>query len=140
MRVVSCTVAIFACMAALSHAQTAGAVYAELAGPGYFYSVNAELPMAEGLTVRFGGTLVPAWFVGGVVGINKLIGRENHNLALGMGLIVRKGSDVDGANASATIGYRYARPGGLFFQLAATPIFDSHGVYPWAGISIGKAY
>jgi hypothetical protein len=140
MRAISCAVAIVACLGAPSYAQTAGAVYAELAGPGYFYSVNAELPVAEGLTVRFGGTLVPAWFVGGVAGINKLIGRGNHNLALGMGLILRKGSDVRGANASATIGYRYARPGGLFLQLAATPIFDSHGLYPWAGISLGKAY
>ena len=47
---------------------------------------------------------------------------------------------VAGANANATIGYRYARPGGLFFQVAATPIFDSHRVYPWAGISNGKSY
>ena len=140
MKVISCTLALLACPAAPSYAQTAGAVYAELAGPGYFYSVNAELPVAEGLTVRFGGTLMPAWFVGGIAGINKLLGRGNHHLALGMGVIVRKGSDVDGAIASATIGYRYARPGGLFFQLAATPIFDDRRVYPWAGLSIGKAY
>jgi hypothetical protein len=103
-------------------------------------SVNAEVALAEGLTARFGGALVPTWFVGGIAGINKLLGRGNHHLALGMGLILTKGSDVDGANASATIGYRYARPGGLFFQLAATPVFDRHGVYPWVGISIGKSH
>jgi hypothetical protein len=140
MRVIFWASAMVVCLAAPSSAQTAGAVYAELAGPGHFYSLNAELPVAEDLTVRFGGTLVPAWFVGGIAGINKLLGRGNHNLALGMGLILRKGTDVGGANGSATIGYRYARPGGLFFQVAATPIFDSHRVYPWAGMSIGKAY
>jgi hypothetical protein len=140
MKMMSCSLAMVVCLATTSYAQTAGAVYAELAGPGYFYSVNAELPVAEGLMVRFGGTAVPAWFVGGMAGINKLVGQGNHNLAFGMGLILRKGSDVTGANGSATIGYRYARPAGLLFQLAATPIFDSHRVYPWAGISIGKAY
>jgi hypothetical protein len=97
MRVISCTVAMVTCLVVSSYAQTAGAVYAELAGPGYFYSVNAELPVAEG-------------------------------------------SDVDGSNASATVGYRHARSGGLFFQVAATPAFDDHRIYPWAGISVGKSY
>ena len=134
------TLAMLACPAAPSYAQTAGAVHVELAGPGYFYSVNAELPIADDVTVRFGGTMIPAWFVGGVVAVNKLIGQRNHNLVLGLGLTLRKGDDVDGAGTFATMGYRYARPGGLFFQLAATPIFTTYGVYPWAGISIGKSY
>jgi hypothetical protein len=140
MKVMSCSLAIVVCLAAPSFAQTPGAVYAELAGQGYYYSLNAELPVANGLTVRFGGTLLPTWFVGGLAGINKLIKRGHHNVALGGAVMLRKGTDVTGADASATIGYRYARPGGLFFQLAATPIFDGHRVYPWAGISIGKAY
>ena len=140
MRVIFCAVAMLAWLAVPSYSQTAGAVYAELAGQGYFYSVNAELPVVEDLTVRFGGTIVPAGFVGGVAGINKLIGRGNHHLVLGLALALRKGSDVDGGNASATIGYRYARPGGLFFQVAATPIIETHRVWPWAGISVGKSY
>ena len=68
------------------------------------------------------------------------MGDGHHNVARGMALRLRKGVDVDGGNANATIGYRYARPGGVFFQLAATPIFERHGVVPWAGISIGKSY
>ena len=140
MKVIFCVLAIIMSLATPSHAQTAGAVYAELAGQGYYYSLNAELPVAEGLTVRFGGTLLPTWFVGGLAGINKLIGRGNHNLALGVNVMLRKGTDVTGADGSATIGYRYARPGGLFFQVAATPIFADRRVYPWAGLSIGKAY
>jgi hypothetical protein len=62
----SCAVAMVACLAAPSYAQTAGAIYVELAGPGYFYSINAELPVADGLTARLGGTVVPGWFVGGL--------------------------------------------------------------------------
>jgi hypothetical protein len=140
MRVVCCALAMLACVAPPAQAQTAGAVYAELGGPGYFYSVNAELPIAEDLMVRLGGTLIPAWFVGGVFGVNKLVGRGNHHLALGLGLTLRKGADVGGAQTAATIGYRYARPGGLFFQIAATPVFDDRRVYPWSGISLGKSY
>ena len=109
MKVVFCTLAMLACVAAPSYSQTAGAVYAELAGPGH--SPESISCSDAAITI-------------------------SHLECL----ILRKGSDVDGANASATIGYRYARPGGLFFQLAATPVFDRHGVYPWAGISIGKSY
>ena len=140
MKVLFCVPAIVVCLVAPSDAQTSGAVYIELAGQGYYYSINAELPLAEDVNVRLGGTLLPGWFVGGVAGITKLIGRGNHNLSLGVSLMMRRGTDVTGADGSATIGYRYARPNGLFFQLAATPIFADHRVYPWAGISIGKAY
>jgi len=128
--------------AAPSFAQTGGAVYAELGGIGYFYSLNVEQAIAQNRTVRGGGMVLPAstTIAAGTVSINQLIGGRNQYLVLGAGLTFGGGYDFDLNAGTATIGYRYLRPGGLFLQLAATPFFTRYGAHGWSGISIGKSF
>jgi hypothetical protein len=116
------------------------AAYAEFAGTGYFYSVNLEVPIANTRTIRIGGMYLPASLFGATIAANQLVGRGNHNLVLGFGYTFEAGSDIDVTGATATIVYRYARPRGPFFQLAATPFFTKYGAFSWAGVSIGQSF
>ena len=140
MRVMSCAVAMLACLAAPSYAQTPGAAYVEFGGNGFFYSVNGEIPVAPNLTVRVGGMLLPGLVAAGTASMNRLFGRGNNHLVLGAGMTFGGGDDINVNAATATIGYRYMRRDRIFFQAAATPFFHRHGVHPWAGISVGKSY
>jgi len=140
MRVMSSAVAMLACLAAPSYAQTPGAAYVEFGGNGFFYSVNGEIPVAPNLTVRVGGMLLPGLVAAGTASMNRLLGRGNNYLVLGAGMTFGGGDDINVNAATATIGYRYMRRDRIFFQVAATPFFHRHGVHPWAGISVGKAY
>jgi hypothetical protein len=116
------------------------AAYAEFAGTGYFYSMNLEVPIAKTRTIRLGGMFLPASLFGATVAANQLIRRGNHNLVLGLGYTFEAGDDIDVTGATATIGYRYARPRATFLQIAATPFFTKYGAFPWAGVSIGKSF
>jgi len=143
MRLILCTLAMVVLLAGPSHAQTGGgpyAAYVELAGNGFVYSVNGELPIARNRTVRIGGMLLPGLAAAGTASINQLFGRGSNYLVLGAGVTFGGGDDINLNAGTATVGYRYMRPGGLFFQFAATPFFHRHGVFPWTGISIGKSY
>ena len=116
------------------------AAYTEFAGTGFFYSINVELPIAKTRTIRLGGMFLPPSLFGATIAANQLIGRGNHNLVLGLGYTFEAAGDIDVTGATATIGYRHARPRGTFFQVAATPFFTKYGAFPWAGVSIGQSF
>lgn len=142
MRILACTLVSLASLTTLGYAQTnAGprAAYAEIGGSTIFYSLNAELPMAQNRTVRIGGMLLPQIF-GFTTSINQFIGRGEYRIILGLGMSV-VGNSGDGLVAgTTTIGYRHIRPDGTFVQLAATPFITKRGVYRYMGFSIGKSY
>ena len=142
MRVISCVLAIVACVAAPSYAQDSdspSAAYVEIGGSTIFYSLNAELPVAANRTVRIGAMLLPQ-IIGATTSINQLIGRGESRLVLGVGLTLVGGSDSHLAAGTATIGYRHVRRDGTFFQLAAAPFITNKGVHRYAGISFGKSF
>jgi hypothetical protein len=141
MRVLSCALAMIACLAAPSYAQdeTPGAAYVEFGGTAMFYSINGEVPVARSRTVRIGAMLLPH-LVGATTSINQLVGSGESRVVLGLGLtFVGSGNDRLTAG-TATIGYRHTRRNGSFFQLAATPFITKRGVHRYAGISFGKSY
>ena len=140
MRVISCALAIIACAAAPSYAQSDGAAYVEFGGSALYYSVNAELPVARNRVVRVGGMVLPGFAAGGTASLNQLIGRGNNHLVLGLGVTFGGHYGIDVAAGTATIGFRIARPNGVFVQYALTPLITRQGVHPWSGISIGRNF
>lgn len=142
MKVISCSLAMVACVAAPSYAQNSDApqtAYVEIGGSTIFYSLNAELPVAENRAVRIGAMLLPHIF-GATTSINQLVGRGEYRLILGLGLTLVGGSDSYLAAGTATIGYRRIRRDGSFFQLAATPFITNSGIHRYVGVSFGKSY
>jgi hypothetical protein len=139
MKVLSCALAMVVCLAAPTFAQTPGAAYVEFGGNGFFYSVNGELAVAPNLTMRVGGLFLPG-VAAVTASVNRLFGRGSNYLVLGAGWTFGGGGDIGLNAATTTIGYRYMRRDAIFFQAAATPFFTDGRVYPWAGLSIGKAY
>ena len=140
MRAMFCAIALVAGLAAPSYAQTSGAAYLEVGGSGLYYSVNGELPIGGERTVRVGGMTLPGPASGGTASINQLIGRGNGRFILGLGATFARGHGINLGAATATIGYRYAIPGGMFVQYALTPFFTTDGPIPWSGISVGKSF
>jgi hypothetical protein len=138
MRGIFPALAIVVCLAAPSYAQTGGAAYLEVGGNALSYSVNLEQMVSDKVTTRFGGMLVPGAAVG-TISVNRLFGGRNQFLVVGVGATYGVGETIFKA-ATATVGYRYMRPGGLFFQWAATPLFSRDGDLGWFGISIGKSF
>jgi hypothetical protein len=80
--------------------------------------------------------------------------QSNHHLELGGGVTFATGDQQElfddlgddedrfsTAFATAIVGYRYQKPGrGFQFRAAFTPVIDSGGILPWAGISFGYAW
>lgn len=142
MKVISCAVAMLACLAAPSDAQTEDgprASYVEIGGSTIFYSLNAEQPLAPNRTVRIGAMLLPH-IIGATTSINQLVGRGEHRAVLGLGLMFVRGGDGRLSTGTATIGYRHMRRKGSFFQIAATPFITTRGVHRYVGVSFGKSY
>jgi hypothetical protein len=142
MKVISCAVAMLACLTAPSYAQTEDgprASYVEIGGSTIFYSLNAEQPLASNRTVRIGVMLLPQ-LIGATTSINQLIGRGEHRAVFGLGLMLVRGGDARLSSGTATIGYRHMRRKGSFFQLAATPFITTRGVHRYLGVSFGKSY
>ena len=142
MKVISCAVAMLACLTAPSYAQTEDgprASYVESGGSTIFYSLNAEQPLASNRTVRIGVMLLPQ-LIGATTSINQLIGRGEHRAVFGLGLMLVRGGDARLSSGTATIGYRHMRRKGSFFQLAATPFITTRGVHRYLGVSFGKSY
>ena len=141
MRVMSCAVAMLACLAAPSFAQTPGAAYVEFGGNGLFYSVNGEIPVAPNLTVRVGGMLLPGLVAAGTASMNRLFGRGNHYLVLGAGMTFGGGDDIN-VNAAMRATDRlslHAARQNIFPGRRDAVLSLTIGVHPWAGISVGKS-
>ena len=151
-------------VAAAARAQAAkNAAFFELGGNAILPSVNYERRFTESWSGRIGASLVSSSTSGGdgdptlIVPLTvSWIGRpqSNHHLELGGGVTFATGDRQDlfddlgqddeqfsTAFATAIVGYRYQKPGrGFQFRAAFTPVIDSGGVAPWAGISFGYAW
>jgi len=141
MKLISCPLALVVCLAAPSYAQAEDgpqAAYVEAGGSTIFYSLNAEQPLAPNRTLRIGAMLLPH-LIGATTSINQLVGRGEHRVVLGLGLMFVRGGGHLSAG-TATIGYRHMRREGSFFQFAATPFITTRGVHRYLGVSFGKSY
>lgn len=136
------------------------AAYLELLGNGLLYSLNYDRFLTAHLTGRVGLFVLAAQDSDGEgsgavlatpVLVNYLFGRGNHHLETGIGATLLAGAiedledEVDesfsGAVGTATLGYRYQRPGGGFvFRAGVTPFFGAGGIAPWFGVSFGYSF
>ncbi len=136
------------------------AVYAELGGNGYYYSINYERSFSEGILVRAGiGTANKILIVPILAG--KYFGKGDHHLEVtgGITLISENISPQDPFEddiraqhllATAFIGYRYQKPEKKFlFRVGYTPLFKIYSTYPplnnllfyqWGGLSFGYRF
>jgi hypothetical protein len=151
----------------INKASTKNALYFEVGGNGFIYSLNYERIILEKpnfkTAIRGGAGFVPNNFIFNVnsyffpVEIVGLFGKKSHHFELGVGNTLMVGSvesynhEEFKWNTSPTyhlfipvrIGYRYQRrEGGFVFRAGATPILDYRFVriVPMAGISVGKSF
>jgi hypothetical protein len=139
----------------------ASQVYAELLGPGGYFSFNYDgrfgkkehgLGMRAGIGGVFsGGGKSPTTFSATFpVGLNYLFGKKSSHLELGAGLTVFTDPDVfDDPHSLAAhllVGYRHVPAGrkGLAFRVFLSPYFyfDGSGspIAPWGGLSLGYRF
>ena len=134
------------------------AFYVELLGNGLLYSINYDRLFADQVSGRVGIMLIgaasdssAAAVIAAPIMANYLFGRGNSHFEAGIGaLLVSGGSenvegfedeDFSGAVGTATLGYRYQRPGGGFvFRAGLTPFFGAGGIVPWFGVSFGYGF
>ena len=134
------------------------AVYVELLGNGLLYSLNYDRLLTPNIAARVGVTGLAAASdsaAAGVFGtplmVSYLFGRGNSHLETGVGVLLVAGGvenvegfedeSFSGAIGTATIGYRYQRPGGGFvFRAGVTPFFNTNGIGPWVGLSLGYGF
>ena len=134
------------------------AVYLELAGNGLLYSLNYDRLLTRNIAARVGfmglGAATDS-VSGGVVAaplmVSYLFGEGNSHFETGLGVMLAAGAidevgemqdeGFSGAIGTATLGYRYQRPGGGFlFRIGVTPLFDTSGIAPWLGVSFGYGF
>lgn len=141
-------------------AQVHNAAYAEIGGNGGALTVNYERRLTTNLYGRIGLSTVSSSNDSGdsfavivPLMVNYLTNPSSaHHLEAGAGVTIVSGDQQDlwgeGENQSvsnvvgtATVGYRYQKPGrGFVFRAGFTPIFDQHDFLPWAGVSFGYAW
>ena len=141
MRVLACVLVSITFLARPCLAQTdegPRAAYVEFGGSTIFYSLNGEVPVAPTRTFRVGAMLLPQVF-GVTTSMQQLLGRGDHRVVLGLGVVLVGSPGADFARGTATIGYRHMRRGGSFFQIASTPFITKRGVHRYAGVSFGKS-
>lgn len=143
-------------------------LFFELLGNGGAYSINADYLLAPAYSVRIGYvTWTAPHLFGGYeeltafpLLINYLIGRGNHKLETGAGILYGhyKSANSGGeltedytfATLTGTLSYRYQRPhGGFFFKAGLTPFYSfaneekaypEDEFFPWFGISWGFSF
>jgi hypothetical protein len=141
-------------------AQSRNAAYIEVAGNAVVPSVNYERHFAErwygrvGLAVVIGResdgdedvTFAVPLMIGGY---SHPHGNHHFETAGGVTFVTGDSQDlwdegdeeISNLVGTATIGYRYQKPGrGFVFRAGFTPIFDGADVLPWAGVSFGYAW
>lgn len=144
------------------------ALYLEMGGNAYIYSVNYERILYQKnsmkLGARFGISVLPEKNFNHVDPIPVLplemlaiFGNSNHHVETGIGFTPfltheyydyvgsRDNSNSRlrlGAATSLRIGYRYQKPkGGFIARIGFMPILNLDGfLIPWGGISIGKSF
>jgi hypothetical protein len=147
-------------IAAKAHGQSEfkHAVFFELGGNGYWYSLNYERQINRGLIARAGVCYIPTHFVVPVM-IGKLFSWKSHHFDLSGGLdyaylherwhtIPRK---VTYLALTSFLGYRYQRPDQKFFcRVGFTPIWEFYNsdpktpdispFYAWGGVGAGVRF
>jgi hypothetical protein len=136
--------------------------YAEIGGNGIGLTANYEYRLSRQLAGRLGFSVVTSENSAGknetVVLLPLMLNfltrpESNHHLELGGGILLALGDELDlfwedeidedfsRLVGTATIGYRYQKPGrGFVFRAGFTPLFDSSGIAPWAGVSFGYGW
>jgi hypothetical protein len=141
--------------------QARNAAYFELGGNAIAPSVNYERQFTERWYGRVGLTVVSSSESGGdsdtTYGIPVMVGTftrpaGNHHFETAAGLLFITGDsqdffddeddeEINNVAGTITLGYRYQKPGrGFVFRAGFTPIFDTSGILPWAGVSFGYAW
>jgi hypothetical protein len=140
-------------------AQSRNAAYFELGGNAVAPSFNYERRFAERWYGRIGFTVVVGESDSDTdvtFGIPVMIGgfsnpAGNHHFETAGGLLFITGDSQDlfdeddeplsNVAGTATIGYRYQKPGrGFVFRAGFTPVFADGDFLPWAGVSFGYAW
>jgi hypothetical protein len=138
-------------------AQNNNAVYVELGGNGYLYSINYERTFSNNLIAR-GGIGLSAGNIALPFHFGKYFGNGSHHVEADLGLTYIHGK-VNPENsyddlvarsqyfATAFLGYRYQNPEKKsIFRIGYTPLyklydsyapFDNNFLYHWAGVSYG---
>lgn len=144
-------------IAASASAQGRNVAYFELGGNAIVPSVNYERQLSERLFGRIGLTLVSGTHSDGdtelTFGFPVMLnyvshpaGRHHFEAGAGFTYITGDAQDLFGEDdesisnfvGTATIGYRYQKPGrGLVFRAGFTPVFDESEAFPWGGLSLG---
>lgn len=141
-------------------AQPRNAAYFELAGNAIAPSINYERWFTDRWYGRVGVTVIVSsdtdghddvtWAIPIMVGgFNNPAG--NHHFESAGGLLLVTGDsqelfdddeeEISNVAGTLTIGYRYQKPrGGFVFRAGLTPVFDTSGILPWAGVSFGYAW
>lgn len=139
----------------------AQSIYAELLGPGLLLSINYDARFTkrrDGWGGRLGvGYLADrsSSLITIPLQLNYLIGQNTHFLELGLGATyINYNDDTDHDEAyffslddlsvvfgTTTIGYRYQPVNsGFNFRGSINPLFNTHGIYPFLGISFGYTF
>jgi hypothetical protein len=134
------------------------AFYIELLGNGLLYSINYDRLLTDQISGRVGLMVIgaasdssAAAVIAAPIMANYLFGRGNSHFETGIGVTLMSGAvdnvgEIDdegfsGAVGTATLGYRYQRPGGGFvFRAGLTPFFGRGGILPWFGLSFGYGF
>ena len=140
-------------------AQARNAAYFEIGGNGVIPTFNYERQFSERWYARAGFSVVVGEESNGdddvtwvfplmIGGLSHPNGNHHFETAGGITLITGDSQDLYDTDeddeelsnvvGTATIGYRYQKPGrGFVFRAGLTPIFDGSDVLPWAGVSFG---
>lgn len=139
------------------------ALYLELFGNGFAYTVNYERRLGDDVWLRIGFERV-TWNEGGLfterktrrmtavpLMVSRLFGSRGGRLELGLGVVP---NTLTGISATGTAGFRFQpQDGGILFKVGFTPIYpfyayeseseyeeDSRKFLPWLGLSLGWAW
>jgi hypothetical protein len=135
------------------------AIFLELGGNAYHYSINYERHWARSIIGRIGAGYLDHTFVVPVT-IGKIYGSKAHHFELAGGLAFAKRVERKSYATiareyiaiTAFIGYRYQKPDKKFFMKAGfTPLWEvyesnyyvdllSRPLYPWGGIGLGSRF
>jgi hypothetical protein len=125
------------------------AVFLELLGNGYYYSLNYEREFGRQFVFRIGGSLTKYTFIMPVT-LGRFFGSGKHHFELAAGFDFANYDNDDGREnglgLTGFIGYRFQKPDGKFlFRIGATPlyIFDEDSLInflPTGGVSFGYRF
>lgn len=138
------------------HAQEkpSNALYLELGGNAYYYSLNFERTFSSGLSARLGlGGIPGSLAIPGLAG--RYFGEGSHHVEIMAGLTYMNSTpdDIESLSnrnqlfATAFIGYRLQNPDKKFIlKVGYTPLYkikdsdperDSRFLFHWVGIAVG---